>query len=422
MKRINYLLFTIFCTMFLTTFVKAAPSYSLKVSSNSIENGSKVTATVTVSNTAAWNIKIISSGTTSGCSNSWANTTSNGANTTKSFSVTCKSTGVGIIAFTLSGDISGDGTTYLSGSKRVTVTEKVPDSTMNTLKSLSIDGYEISPTFDAEILEYSVTVPSTVNSLKINTIKSDSKSSVTGDGEVTLEEGANKVDINVTASNPIKETIDGKEYTIIKNSKNLTIPNSYIENKITINGVEVPCFINDVTNIKLIAMKDTSGNVYYFTYNEETNLFKKYLELTSTNLIIYPLNIENNPYKGWHLDSTDINNETISVLKNKNYQIFDEELYNSLSEDASFYLYMLCGAGGLIFICLILLIVLSNKKKKATNNVAKDEKNLDSALDLIDKQPIIINPKELEKAQKAEIKQAKKKAKEDKKSQKLDEE
>src|SRR5574344_587997 len=240
MKRINYLLFTIFCTMFLTTFVKAAPSYSLKVSSNSIENGSKVTATVTVSNTAAWNIKIISSGTTSGCSNSWANTTSNGANTTKSFSVTCKSTGVGIIAFTLSGDISGDGTTYLSGSKRVTVTEKVPDSTINTLKSLSIDGYEISPTFDAEILEYSVTVPSTVNSLKINTIKSDSKSSVTGDGEVTLEEGANKVDIivtaesgatrtytlviNVTDSNPIKETIDGKEYTIIKNSKNLTIP------------------------------------------------------------------------------------------------------------------------------------------------------------------------------------------------------
>ena len=56
MKRIKYIVFSFLINIVTLGVVYAAPSYSFNVSSSQIENGSKVTASVTVKQTAAWNI------------------------------------------------------------------------------------------------------------------------------------------------------------------------------------------------------------------------------------------------------------------------------------------------------------------------------------------------------------------------------
>lgn len=401
-------IFTLVCFTGFIGAVNAAPSYKLSVSSSTIESGGKVTASVTVYNTAAWNIRITSAGNTNGCSQSWSDADDNGNNVTKTFSTTCTANSPGVISFTVSGDISqvGGGTANLSGSQRVTVTVPREKSTVNTLKSLSVEGYDIDPEFNEDTLEYNIKLPSTVEKIKINATKSDKYSNVEGDGEVTVEEGINHFEINVISEtgqvrtyilnatvedvNPINVSVDGENYTIIKKSKNLEIPEGYTETSTVINEIEVPTFYNETTNITLIALKDNQGDVKFFKY--ENGNYYKYVELKVQEVKIYPQSIDNVPYKGFSKVDIDINGSKVSAFKYKNldkyylmyamdlntgnknyylydsindtYQVFDEELFNSLNSDVEFYMYMLFGACGLIILCLVIILCISKSKKK----------------------------------------------------------
>ena len=472
MKKINYILFTIVCSLFLTGLVKAAPSAKLSVSSSNITDGKTVTASVTVYNTAAWNVKITSSGNTNGCTQNWADATSNGANATKTFSTTCRASSTGVISFNLSGDVtSSDGSNAnVSGTARVTVSEPKPASEVNTLKALSIDGYELSPAFSEDALEYSVTVPSTVNSVKINATKKDSASSVSGDGEKEVLEGSNKFEIVVTAesgatrtykiivnvedTNPINVSVDGTNYTVIKNSKNLTVPNNYIESKMTLNGIDVPCFVNDINHLTLIALKDADGNVKFFTYNNGE--YKEYIELASPTLLIFPQAMSRDKYTTWNKVTIKINNNDVEALqyknqdnyyivyamniitgesnyylydvKNNSYQVFNDDLYNSLNEDINFYLYMVCGAAGLILICIIIIIVLLTRKhpkknrKQPVDSAIEEENDIESKDLEINNEPALasddipakpISKRELKRLAKEQKKADRKKAQEE---------
>ena len=71
----------------------------------------------------------------------------------------------------------------------------------NTLKSLSVSGYTISPTFDAETTSYTLTVPNDVKSIDVSAIANDSKATVTISGNTNLKEGVNPVKVTVKAEN-----------------------------------------------------------------------------------------------------------------------------------------------------------------------------------------------------------------------------
>lgn len=73
----------------------------------------------------------------------------------------------------------------------------------NWLKTLSIDGYSIS--FDAaQTSGYSITVPASVSSVKVNATPVNSNATVSGAGTVSLKEGSNTVSVTVTAQNGSK--------------------------------------------------------------------------------------------------------------------------------------------------------------------------------------------------------------------------
>lgn len=421
MKKFKYILsITLFNLLFIPT-VFADPSYTFTVSSSSITSDSRVTASVTVKNTASWNIKITSAGNTNGCTNSWADASSNGKNLTKTFSVTCKANSTGSISFTLSGDITDEdfNNKSLSGTKTVKVTKPVPASTVNDLKSLTVDNYELLPEFDEDTLEYTVSVPPTTTTVNIDATKKDSKSKIEGTGEFPVEEGTNNfkvivtsesgstkeytIIVNVEDTNPIKVNVNNQEYTVLKTSRNLEIPTLYIETTINIEGYDVPAFVNSTTNITLVALKDVKGDTNFYIYKD--GQYYNYTEITTDNLVVYPTNKEVN-LKNWVSTDININNIPVKAYKydllDNNYyllygmnlldgqenlylydevensmQIFNSDLYNLLLDDNTFYLYFIIGAFAVIILCLIIIISLIHSKKKVRKSINILEQKLE---------------------------------------------
>ena len=409
MKKIKLISMTIF-TFLLTIFtVNAAGTASISVSNSTIENGKSVTATVTLKNTAAWNVTINSSGATNGCTQKFVGDSGTGNNITKYLSVTCKSSSTGIINFTMSGDItSSDGTnSKISGSKSVTVVTPRAKSTNNKLKSLSVEGYEITPVFDSEVNEYSVTVPSTIEKITINGKKADGYASISGTGEQTVEEGVNvfeiivtsetgvsntyKLTVNVEDQNPIEVKIDGKKNTVVKVAKNLVKPELFEETTIKIGEYDIPAFYNEVSNYTLVGLKDESGNIELFVY--ENGKYLKYNEFISDKLSIVFLDMKKIP-TNYKKTTITINEEKVNAYRTtnddkallyglnlatgkKNYytydntektlQIFDANKYENNIKANKNTMYIIYGLSGCILFSIILIILFaikSNKLKK----------------------------------------------------------
>ena len=169
--------------------------------------------------------------------------------------------------------------------------DKVEKSSDNSLKSLLVDSYELSPAFNKDTLEYSVTVPSGVEKIKVDAEKNDSKAKVAGIGEIEVKEGSNKVEVMVTAENgvtktyiinvtveekdPINVEIDDKKYVVVRKVDEIkNVPTNFKKTTIKIGSEDVPAYTNKKLNITLVALKDEKDNIKLFIYEN-----RKYKEL-----------------------------------------------------------------------------------------------------------------------------------------------
>ncbi len=207
MKRIKYIIIGL--VLFIPQVVLASPNATISTNASSIEKGKSVTITVTLSDTAAWNVKIAGSGAGT-CSKKEADVTSDGKSTTKKFNLECKSTMEGTITFKVTGDItSGSGQTKdISLTKDVTVTK--PKSSDNTLSDLKVDGATVLG-FSSSKTSYTLSDNSGA-SINISATATDTKASVSGTGTKTLKYGKNTFTVTVTAENGSKKT-----YNIVVN-------------------------------------------------------------------------------------------------------------------------------------------------------------------------------------------------------------
>lgn len=419
MKKIKYfgILFLLFGLNIMGVSAKA--SASLSVNKSSVENGSKVTASVKVSGTAAWNIKIASSGATSGCTQKFADATENGKNTTKTFTVTCKATSIGTINFTLSGDISGeDGAPInVSGNKSVKVVAPREKSKNNNLKSLEVVGYEISPKFDKSVNEYSVSVPSTVEKITINATKEDSYSTISGTGEKDVSEGLNefeivvtsetgvsnsyKVKVNVLDQNPIEVSVSDTKYTVVKEAKNLEKPELFEATTVKIGEYHIPAFVSESAGYTLVGLKDEAGIISLFIYDD--GKYAKFNEYLTKRLSLVFLESKDIP-KGFTKGKELINEEEVDVYKKddiilvyaknledgkedyyrydkKNGTVisFDVDKYEEEIEDAKVSKYLIYGLATVslgLFLALILVLVKNkNKLEKISEKLEEVKEN-----------------------------------------------
>ena len=277
----------------------------------------------------------------------------------------------------------------------------------NNLKKLEVEGYEISPAFNKDTLEYSATVPSTVDRINIIAAKEDSTASVEGSGEKEVKEGANPFEIVVTAQNgssktyklvvtvedinPIEVTLNGIDYNVIKRADNIeNKPKGFEETTVTINEIEVPAFKNDVLGITLVGIKDAEGNVKLAIYNDGD--YSIYQDFTSNNITIYLLDLKE--LKGYEKTTITINDIEVEAYKygngdfsivygknietgEENFYLYDEkentfqrfddeqiEKYEKQIQNYKYAIYAFSGCLILIFICFILSRIVASKRKK----------------------------------------------------------
>ena len=410
-----------------TLNVSAAGSASISASANYVEEGSKVTFYINLKNVAAWDLTGQGYGATSGCSlgDQGVGDSGTGANINKTLSVTCKTTSVGQVSFSISGNISSANgnnieKTSVSTSKIVVVTEPREKDTNNYLKSIGVKDYKITPEFNKDTMEYTADVPATVNKVTIEAEKESSYATVEGTGEKEVDEGANtfeikvtsetgveriyKITVNVKDENPINITIDGEEYTIMKNLKNVETPSTYETTTVKINEFDIPAFHSETSGYTLVGVKNSEGKQLLAIYNEEKNTYTLYNETKSDQLLLYIMKITEEK-EGFIKSTVTINDITYDALKlnensnyiliyamdivtaeknyyvydkdNNSYVVYNDELMNMYKTETEKYkqviLYGGVGAIAIIFILLIICLRKPKRSKKKKKELEKRE-------------------------------------------------
>ena len=177
----------------------------------------------------------------------------------------------------------------------------------NNLKSLSIEGLKLSPSFSKDTTKYTVEASSNTTSINIKASVEDSKSSIKGTGKHEVSEGENKFNITVTAqngssktytiivnvidSNPITVKIDNEEYTVVKRESNLETPEGFEKTTIKINDQNIPAFYNKTNNYTLVGLSK-DGDIELYLYDEKNNKYSKYIEVILNEMKIAPLPID----------------------------------------------------------------------------------------------------------------------------------
>ena len=302
-----------------------------------------------------------------------------------------------------------------------TMTQAELEATFSTnanLKAFGVDGYEITPGFDKDTLEYSLTVPNEVEKVNISAIRADNTASVNGAGEKELVEGNNKFEIVVTAQkgntktyvinierkelDPIYVEIDKVTYSLVRKAAQLPELTGFTPTTVTISDTEIPALTSDITKYTVVGVKDNDGNILTYIYNDgkyskyneiQTNGIKIFIknvskalipdgytscEITINNIKVnaYRLNKDSKRYIIYGVN-VETGNEGLFIYDSELNSVttYDNEYIEKLEDKNEVLLYGCILFGGLfviIFIVFVIYIIKSNKKSK--KNIKKDKK------------------------------------------------
>lgn len=435
MKKIKLLLISLFCLIVFPNVVNAAGGKITVSGTSTVVVGNNVTVTVTLSSNTligSWEMSLnydksflqLKSTTAESNGTRMAASSATGVKR-KTYTFTFKTLKNGSTKVTVDSylayafeDLSQISLT--SSSKTINIITQAEleasYSKNNNLKSLSIENFSLTPEFNANVLEYNAVVPENTKEINIIATPEDRKSSITGTGVQTVNQGANKfsvvvraengaekvyvINVEVKDENPIDVTIGGKKYTVVKIKENLPEASFYNEYSVKINDFDIPAYKNNNTNLVLVGLKDEEGNIKLFIYDEEKNEYKEYNEIGVNKITIYPL-VSNEEIKGYQKSKIKINDievEGYSYSKSSNFVIiygvnvetgdkgfymydkkmqtlisYNDEYITDLNKKVELYTYIIFGfIGVLILLFIILIAVISKKNKKKKINQVKD--------------------------------------------------
>ena len=289
MKRVNYLIFILFCCIINISCVFAGTaSFSSWSSASVVAIGNSVTITASFSSSKT----IFFTEGSMTCTGAGVNKTIslNFDNMdkiySKKFYLTVKPTSVGKVTCTTKNVKVIDASmnswqTFKNNTISTTIRAK---NTNNNLASLSIDGYALDQEFKSDILEYSVTVKEGTEKIKVNAKVVDGTAKVNGVGNIEVSEGLNDISIVVTAEDgskktykikvtvlefePIKVVVDDNEYTVVRKRKSLPKASEYFsENTVTISDEVIDSYYSEKLGYTLVGLKDNDGLIKYFIYD-----------------------------------------------------------------------------------------------------------------------------------------------------------
>ena len=451
MRKIKVILMSLFCLLVIPKTVFAA-SGKINVSGTStVVVGNNVTVTVTLSSSTligSWEMSLnydknylqLRSATSESNGIRMAASTATGVKS-KSYTFTFKTLKKGSTSVSVGGylayayaDLSE--ISLSSNSKKINIITQAEleasYSKNNNLASLGVEGFTLTPEFNANTLEYSVTVPEDTKNVNLTGTVQDKKASITGVGIHDVNQGNNKflvtvkaengsektytINVDVKDENPIEVTVRDKKYTVVKIKENLPIASLYNEYSIKINEFDIPAYKNDYTGLVLVGLKDTDGNISLFIYDDENNSYKEYNELKSSQITIYPLKPEEDVegYKKGNVKIQDIDVEGFYLNEDSDFFViygvnvetgdkgfymydkkmqtlikYNDELSSLLSEKIKLYTYIIIGFISLSVVMLIIIIVLVCKKGKKKKRGKDKEKVVEEKINKEDKNEII---------------------------------
>lgn len=278
-------------------------------------------------------------------------------------------------------------------------------STNANLKSITVGDYSLNPKFDKNTLSYEVEVNNDVTSVNLSATKDDSTAEVSGTGTKELTEGDNKFEIIVTAQkgntkvyvvnvhrkelDPISVNINGEEFFIIRKSDALPQYPTFTLTTTQYKEDEIPALHSEITGYTIVGLKDNDSKIGMYIYENEE--FRRYEEVKSNSLTIFPQELPNNEdfedYERVEIDFNGMkvfgyalsknsnvaiiygqNIETGDVLyysydkKNNTVQEYSDEITEYFKEKIKIYKYIILGFTGVTI--LLLFIIIFRKKTK----------------------------------------------------------
>lgn len=453
MKKIKLVIATLISLLVVPGIVNAA-SGSIKVTgANTTVVGNNVTVTVKLSTGASWEmdlnydksyLQLVSGGGEAGGTN-MVNTSTGKPNRTYTFTFKALKKGTTTIKvgsyYVVGDDFQTVSISSSAKTLKIMTQEELEASYSkdNNLKSLAIEGFELSPVFSKDVLDYTVNVPEGTTSVNVVAAANDSKASISGDGVTEVTEGANNITVvvraengsekkynvvvNVIDENPINVKINNINYTVIKLRNNYVCPELFTDSVVKINEFDVPTCYNEKINYTLVGLKKDDGTVENFVY--DNGKYTKYSEVTGTSLKIIAIPFEKE-INGLTRSEEIINDVRYEVFKfsdssrfyvlygmnvetgekdfymydteNKTFSVYNTEYIDYLINQNKIYLYVIIAFGSGLFLLLICTISLA--KKKSGKKIKKQEKNNS---DIIEEKEDINELKEIDSDKTSEI-------------------
>lgn len=231
-------------------------------------------------------------------------------------------------------DSSAPTETPSSSTTTQTKEEETPKSSNNNLSSITLDHGDLQPAFNPNTTDYTVDLDYTYTSIHVEASVEDSKASIIqGTGDHELNEGDNSIaivvqaedhsvktyniNVKVQASPDLTLKLDNEDYKVVSNYKDVTLPETFEDSKITINDVEVRCVRSQTYNLVLLYLNKGDENKFYI-YDEASNkVLGEYVTLSynEKTYVVYPVDEGQKNKKGFIFTTMTIQDKEIAGWK-----------------------------------------------------------------------------------------------------------
>lgn len=213
------------------------------------------------------------------------------------------------------------------------------------LKSLTIEGQELTPVFNKETTSYTMQIESDITELNIKAEAEDEKASVSIQGNKDLKDGENKVTVSVSAEDG---TIKIYEITVTKNEKtalglkSLAIKDTDIASMFKTDTYEYEIYVKDVAKLEIEAIANDETATVEILGNEDLQ--------EGENTITIIVSSQDGKEK-----------VTYQIKANKIIANVDTVANTKKEIDPKIYLYI--GIGAVLLIALVIVIIYTIKHR-----------------------------------------------------------
>ena len=170
-------------------------------------------------------------------------------------------------------------------------------SSNNALSSLTVSAGTLTPAFDPAITEYTLSLPSQSDRLTITANPSDSRATVQGDGEISLQDGETSLSVVVTAEDGSSKAYsitvqvaqaptlfldyNGQRLGVVKDVSQVTPPAGFAPAKpITYSGDTLPIWTDVSGKRTLVYLMDEKSSAQgFYLFSQATGVQSPYLPI-----------------------------------------------------------------------------------------------------------------------------------------------